>query len=57
LKSLIGGIERRTPGKIKYQTHRDTYRRGENLVLNLEQSTPSTIGYQAGRVTCEVIAG
>jgi hypothetical protein len=51
LKSLIGGIERRTPGKIKYQMHRDTYRKGENLILNLDQRTPSTIGYQAGRVT------
>jgi len=51
LKSLIGGIERRTPGKIKYQMHRSTYRKGENSILNLSQRTPSTIEYQAGRVT------
>ena len=51
MKSLIGGIERRTPGKIKYQTHRNTYTKGENLILNLNQRTPSTIGYQAGRDT------
>jgi len=31
--------------------HRNTYRKGENLILNLNQRTPSTIGYQAGRVT------
>jgi hypothetical protein len=47
----MGGIERRTPGKIKYQMHGDTCRKGENLVLNLDQRTPSTIGYQAGRGT------
>jgi hypothetical protein len=52
LKSLISGIERRTPGKIKYQTHRDTCRKREkNLVPNLDQGTPSMIGYQAGRDT------
>ena len=32
LKARKGGIERRTPGKIKFQTHRDTYRKRENLV-------------------------
>jgi hypothetical protein len=31
--------------------HRSTYRKGENPILNLNQRTPSTIGYQAGRVT------
>jgi hypothetical protein len=31
-KAWIGGIKRRTPGKIKYQTHRNTYRKRENLV-------------------------
>jgi hypothetical protein len=31
--------------------HRDTYTKGENLILNLNQRTPSTIGYQAGRDT------
>jgi hypothetical protein len=46
LRSLIGGIERRTPGKIKYQTHKSTYRKRENLILNLNQRTPSTFGYQ-----------
>jgi hypothetical protein len=31
--------------------HRNTYRKRENLILNLNQRTPSTIGYQAGRIT------
>jgi hypothetical protein len=31
--------------------HRDTYTKGENLILNLNQRTPSTFGYQAGRDT------
>jgi hypothetical protein len=31
--------------------HRSTYRKRENLILNLNQRTPSAIGYQAGRVT------
>jgi hypothetical protein len=31
-KAWKGGIERRTLGKIKYQTHRNTYRKRENLV-------------------------
>jgi hypothetical protein len=31
-KAWKGGIERRTPGKRKYQTHRNTYRKRENLV-------------------------
>jgi hypothetical protein len=35
LKSLIGGIERRTPSKFKYQTHRSTYRKRQNSILNL----------------------
>jgi hypothetical protein len=44
-------MERKTPGKIKYQMHRNTYRKGENLILNLNQRTPSTFGYQTGKVT------
>jgi hypothetical protein len=51
LKSLIGGIERRTPGKIKYQMHRNTYRKRENLILDPNQRTPSIFGYQTGRDT------
>jgi hypothetical protein len=47
----MGGNERRTPGKIKYQMHKSTYRKRENPILNLNQRTPSTIEYQAGRVT------
>jgi hypothetical protein len=31
--------------------HRDTYRKVENLMLNLNQRTPSAFGYQAGRDT------
>jgi len=31
--------------------HRNTYRKRENLILNLNQRTPSTIGYQTGRGT------
>jgi hypothetical protein len=31
--------------------HRSTYRKRENLIQNLNQRTPSTIGYQAGRDT------
>jgi hypothetical protein len=48
---MIGGIERRTPGNIKYQTHRNTYRKRENLILDPNQRTPSIFGYQAGRDT------
>jgi hypothetical protein len=51
LKGLIGGIERRTPGKTKYQRHRSTYRKRENSILNLNQRTPSIFGNQAGRDT------
>jgi hypothetical protein len=31
--------------------HRSTYRKRENSILNLNQRTPSTFEYQAGRVT------
>jgi hypothetical protein len=31
--------------------HRSTYRKRENLIQNLNQRTPSTIGYQTGRAT------
>jgi hypothetical protein len=31
--------------------HRSTYKKRENLILNLNQRTPSTIGYQTGRGT------
>jgi hypothetical protein len=31
--------------------HRSTYRKRENLILNLNQRTPRASGYQAGRVT------
>jgi hypothetical protein len=31
--------------------HRNTYRRRENLILDANQRTPSTFGYQAGRDT------
>jgi hypothetical protein len=31
--------------------HKSTYRKRENLILNLNQRTPSTIGYQTGRIT------
>jgi hypothetical protein len=51
LKSLRSGIEWRTPGKIKYQMHRSTYRKRENLIQNLNQRTPSIFEYQTGRTT------
>jgi hypothetical protein len=35
LKSLRSGIEWRTSGEIKYQMHRSTYRKRENLIQNL----------------------
>jgi hypothetical protein len=31
--------------------HRNTYRKGENLILDPNQRTPSIFGYQAGRDT------
>jgi hypothetical protein len=55
LKSLRGGIEWRTPGKIKYQTHRRTYRKRESLIQNLNQRTPSIVEYQTGRTTYMMI--
>jgi transcriptional regulator of NAD metabolism len=50
-KSLRGGVEWRTPGKIKYQMHRSTYRKRENLIQNLNQRTLSIVEYQTGRTT------
>jgi hypothetical protein len=48
---LRSGIEWRTPSKIKYQMHRSTYRKRENLIQNLNQRTPSIVEYQTGRTT------
>jgi hypothetical protein len=35
--------------------HRSTYRKGENPILNLNQGTPGTIGYQAGSMVWKIL--
>ena len=55
-KAWKGGIERRTPGKIKYQTHMDTYRKGRTSYKpQLENN--KYILYQTSRSTYTTCTG